>query len=171
MRVLSKKGYTLLEMVIYTAIFSIMAVLVINSLFVMTKSLRSIKLSRDINNSAQISLERMAREIRLADSIDGTSTLGTHPGYLKLNTVDRTTGTPTTVEFSLVGGQLMITEGASPAVALTSPDLEVTNIVFNDIPSLTLSEAVKIDFEIRADIAGKTKTENFYNTIVLRGSY
>ena len=160
-----------MEMVIYTAIFSIVSVMVINSLFVMTKSLRSIKLSRDINNSTQVALERIAREVRLADSIDGTSVFGTHPGYLKLNTVDRTTGMPTTIEFSLVGDQLMITEGVSAAVALTSPDLQVINIVFSDIPSLVDSEAVKIDFEIMGNLAGKTKTEKFYNTIVLRGSY
>lgn len=164
-------GFTLIEMVVYTAIFAVMTVLIINSLLIVTKSLGSIWLTRDINSSAQIALERMAREIRLADSIDqGTSVFGVNPGRLKLNTIDPETSAVGTVEFFISNNRLMITEGGITE-SLTGQDLEVSNLIFTSISASTISKAVKIDLEIKGQWVGGEKTEKFYDTLVLRRSY
>ena len=92
-------GSSLLETLIYAAILGMVAVFATGSILAMMKSYSSVKLSRDLNFSASVAMERMTNEIRLANDIDDAgSAFAASPGKLKLNTVDGA-GNPTTIEF------------------------------------------------------------------------
>ncbi len=162
-----KKGFTIIEIIIYTAIIAIIFVLVVNSLTVVIKAFNQGRVIIKINNSAETAIERMTREIRFAYDIDASSTLG----HLILNTYVLGTETPTTVEFYIDSGKLMIKEGVLPADQLTSSDLTVTNLVFRQINASSVSRAVKIEMTMQGFFGNYQKTENFYNTTILRKSY
>jgi len=153
-----KKGFTLIETIIYTAIIAVIFILVVNSLSIVIKAFNQGRVAIKINNSAEVAMERMTREIRFAYDIDGSSTLD----HLVLNT---------DVEFYLDSGKIMIIDRGASAVALTSDDLTVTNLVFRQINSSSISKAVKIEMAIQGSSGNYQKTENFYNTAILRGSY
>ena len=69
----------------------------------MMKSYSSVKMSRDLNFSASVAIERMANEIRLASDIDDAGSIfSASPGKLKLNTTDNL-GSPAAIEFFLSG--------------------------------------------------------------------
>ena len=55
--------------------------------------------------------------------------------------------------------------------ALTAISTEITSLVFNKITSSAVSKAVKISLTAKAKGSRTEKTENFYNTVILRGSY
>lgn len=165
-------GFTLVEMVIYIAILSVIVVLVISSVLAMSKSLSSINTSRKINNFAETSLERLVREIRFAGSVDTLgSTFGVNPGILKLNTIDPASESPTTVEFYIDGTDLMIKEGAGVAEDITPSSLSITNLIFYDIVVPGISESIKIEIEVNGESLFGNKVEKFYNTAVLKRSY
>jgi len=107
-------------------------------------------------------MERMIREIRSAESIDPASIFGSHPGYLKLNTLDDL-GNPTSIEFFLNGTSLMAKEGTSQPESLTASSTDVSNLVFRQISVSADSKAVRIELEI--------SSEKFYDTAILRKSY
>lgn len=157
-----KKGFTLIETIIYTAIIAVIFILVVNSLTVVIKAFNQGRVIIKINNSAELAMERMTREIRFAYDIDALSDLGTNPGHLVLNTY---------VEFYLDSGKLMVKEGVLPAGQLTASDLTVTNLVFRQINAPSISKAVKIEMAIQGSSGNYQKTENFYNTAILRASY
>ena len=116
----------------------------------MMKSYTSVKLSRDLNFSASVAMERMANEIRLANNIDDAgSVFAASPGKLKLNTTDGS-GAPATIEFFLSGTGFFVKEGAGAPEALTASATEITNLVFNKITSSTVSKAVKISLTAKA---------------------
>lgn len=161
----------MLETLIYATILTIVAILVTNSILAMARAYGNIKLARTINFSAAPSMERMTREIRTANSIDDAgSILGVSPGKLKLNTLDNL-GASTTVEFSMVGSAVYIKEGISSAETLTASSTSVIGMVFNKIAASSTSKAIKIKLTVKAVNGNMEKTENFYNTAILRGSY
>jgi len=160
-----------LETLIYAAILGLVAVLTTGSILAMMKSYASVKMSRDLNFSASVAMERMANEIRLANDIDDAgSILAVSPGKLKLNTVDGS-GAATAIEFFLSGAGIFVQEGVGTPEALTASSTEITSLIFNKITSSAASKAVKISLTAKAKGSRMERTENFYNTAILRGSY
>lgn len=169
--VLGRHGSSLLETLIYAAILGLVSVFATGSILAMMKSYASVKMSRDLNSSASTAMERMANEIRLANSIDDAgSVFGASHGKLKLNTTDDL-GVIVAIEFFLSGTGVFVKEGAGVPEALTASSTEIISLVFNKITSSTISKAVKIDLTARAKGSRMEKTEKFYNTAILRGSY
>lgn len=159
------KGFSLIEMIVYVSILSVIFVIVVNTLLIVSRSYSSIKISLDINNSATVSVERMIREIRKANSVNlAQSTLDSNPGRLVLNTTDDA-GLPLIVDFYLEDDTLKLKEGGVFSGDLTD-GVDVTNLVFRSISNGT-SEAIKIEMEL----SNGSKNKIFYNTAVLRGSY
>lgn len=163
-------GFTLVEMVIYVAFVAILSVLAITATLTVMKAFSSLRLTRDINQSATVALERMSREIRNAYDVDtAQSTLGTSPGRLMLNTKD-SLGANTTVEFYVDGSnQLGVKEGGIDKGTLMAKNVTLTNMVFNQIATGN-SKAIKINMTIRDAYGILAQATKFYNTIVLRGS-
>lgn len=162
----SKKGFTLVEMLVYVAILSVLSVVVINTSLSLARSYNSLKVSRNINSAAIISFERMTRDIRLATNVDtSTSTLNSHPGRLGLEI-----GTATTSHYYLDGTTLRVIENGVDAGALTTGDVEITNLIFRTVTDNTL-QAVKIEMTIESTLGNTTKTEKFYDFVTLRGTY
>lgn len=165
------RGSSLIETLIYAAILGTVAVFATGSILAMMRSYSSVKMSRDLNFSASVAMERMANEIRLASGIDDAgSAFATSSGKLKLNTID-SSGFPATIEFFLNGTGVFVKEGANVPEALTASNTEITSLVFNKIDSSAVSKAVKINLTAKVKGNKMEKTENFYNTVILRGSY
>lgn len=166
-----KKGFNLIEIIIYTTILSLVFAVVFNSVIVMMKSFNYARLKIRINNSAQTSMERMVREIRLAYDVDNTSQFNVNPGKLKLNTFD-SLGAPATIEFYQDNGNLVVSENGSVAESLNSSGIQVTNLMFKTAYLITSpSKSVKIEMELTGTQGGYTRVEKFYDTIILRGGY
>ena len=166
----NKKGFSVLEMVVYVVILSIIFVIVVNTLLVIVRSYSFVKVSIDINSSATISMERMVQEIRRSLSIDDTLTiLDSNPGRLVLNSTD-SMGTPTTFDFYLDSGSLKLDQGGVLTGSLTKDNATVSNLIFRKITTGE-SEAIKIEMQIDASSGNTSKSEAFQNTAVLRGSY
>src|SRR3989338_10209773 len=167
----NSQGSSLLETLIYAAILGMVAIFTTDSILAMMKSYTSVKMSRDLNFSASVAMERMANEIRLANDIDEAgSVLAVSPGKLKLNTIDGS-GFATTIEFFLSGTGIFVKEGSSASEALTASTTEITSLIFSKITASTVSKAVKISLTAKAKGGRMEKTEKFYNTAILRGSY
>ncbi|MEK7209109.1 MAG: prepilin-type N-terminal cleavage/methylation domain-containing protein [Patescibacteria group bacterium] len=166
----TNQGYTLLEAIIYLAVLTVLAMVFISLLFSMTQTYTEFRLTRAIASSALLGLERLTREIKQATSLDlVTSNLGAHPGRLVLNTTTAD-GTPTTIDFYLSAGSLMVKEGSNAAASTTAALVTVDNLIFQSINAAE-SVAVKIELTLSASRGQLSRAEKFYATAVLRGSY
>ncbi|MBU3969028.1 hypothetical protein KJ991_02325 [Patescibacteria group bacterium] len=160
------KGISLIEVLIYMAITTMVLVFVINMMMFTTKTFNGFKISRDIKNSATISMGRMINEIRKAKSVDQTLSLFDNPnGKLALNMIN---GDKTTL--FLDSGILKIENNGTIEGSLSLTDTFINSLVFKVINN-TKGQAVKIEINIKDKENGFTKSENFYMTTVLQGSY
>lgn len=169
---ISKKntnGYAIIEIVIYIALFTMISIVLINSLLTAMKSFAEVESDHAIALSATTALERMSREIRGAESVDvGTSILNTNSGVLRINTYD-TSNNSKTVTFDVSNNRIELIENGVVTDYITSTNTAVTNLIFRSITT-TLGTAVKIELTIQS-IHGRILSKNFYDTIVLRGVY
>lgn len=164
------KGFSLVEMLFYIALLSLALLAVTETLILVTRSYGNLRSVQRIEQEAGVSLERMVREIRDAQSVNGASSVfDSHPGKLLLNTTNAS-GATRTVEFFLDNGKLSLKENGVVLGALTSAKTGVTNLIFRTITTAR-SQAVKIEMTLQSGNGSALRTEHFYATAVLRDSY
>ena len=165
-----QKGYSLMEMLIYLAIFTMLSILVINSLITVMTSFATTRTNRDLLESGSTAIERISREIRQAKDVDiANSTLGSSPGVLQLNSTN-SVGNSMVIKFMISSGALNIYEDGVLKDNLLGQNISVNSLIFRRI-STTNSEAVKIEMTLQDNKSKSTKTANFFDTIGLRGAY
>ncbi len=163
------KGFSLVEMIIYITILSFMLVVIVSILVTINKAGRGIKAAREIQDSGSLSLERIVREARQAINVSSaSSTLGTSPGVLALNSTD-SNGVAEAVQFYLQNNAIHLKINGVDKGALTRSDASVTNLVFTLITT-THSQAVRTQMTIESGTSTSYHSSKFYSTAVLRGS-
>lgn len=171
MKILKKNknstGYSLVEMLIYVAILSLVSIVIINMLLSFTQSYRIVTALRIAEHSGIDSMERMTRDIRAASSVNtANSTLGSNPGVLTLNST--VNGSATVTKFYLQNGILKLDVNGSYFGPLTLSNASTTNLVFRVLDN-GVSNAVKVDMTIQVLVGGVLRTKNYHSTIILRG--
>ncbi len=165
-------GFGLLEALTYVAILSLLLIVVVQSALLIQSLTDRSRLTRTIAHEAGEAVERMVREVRLAEgaAMEG-SVFNIHPGILKLNTVESSSeSAPAVREFFLSGETLMMKEGESAPVALTA-NIRVKRLVFYHVVAGDVSEAVTLELVAEGVSGNVTESRTFNATAVLRGSY
>lgn len=158
-----KSGYAILEIIFYIAIFSILSVAVIDSLIIMTKSFKETTIKGELAQSASI-VEKISREIKQSYGINSLSTTD-----LVLNTMD-SVGASKTVRFVLSDTDIQFYDNGTLVGNLNTNNIDITNLSFSEITTAK-GKAVRLSLSLRSNHDTLGRVENFYNTVVLRGSY
>lgn len=160
------RGYTLVEAIIYVSILSIFFIVIINSLLSFTRPYKEILVLRTIERSGLESMEKMAREIRAATTIDlGNSTFGVDPGELTL--ISNVNGVSTSTNFFVENGILRAYVNGVYLGPLTNSTTTVSSLIFRRL-SNSVSEAVKIDMTIQMSFGSVTKSKSYHSTVILK---
>ena len=132
----SKKGFTLIEVLVYVAVLSIIILAVSDFLTWTMRSNTKTKAMRETQDNARRAMEIMTYEIKEAKSIyTPTSVFDSHPGQLSLETTKYLPGGEETtyIDFYLCGTQLCLKKESQNPLALTSDRVEVNNLFFSQI--------------------------------------
>ncbi|MFA6273331.1 MAG: hypothetical protein WC673_02485 [Candidatus Paceibacterota bacterium] len=163
------KGAGLLELLIYIAVLALILVTLINMLLAIGKTYGRLKSSRAIEAVGEVALEQMTREIRKASTVNDNSILDTSPGKLILDTTDAD-GNPATMEFSLIGEAIYQRFNDGVFNPLSASSTVITSLIFRSLANgRTAMARVEITTESGEGVA--FRSEKFYTTAVLRGSY
>lgn len=160
----NNRGFTLVEMILYLALMSIIALIIVQSLVAVLKSNRGAFADINLRNAGYSAMEGMLREIYSSDNIttSGSSlqmTQGTNIVLFATSTQASTT--------------LYYSEGVGAPVTvgpLTSKGVAVKSLTFTKI-NTGKSLAVRIQMKLETTVNGVTRSEWFYGTGILRGSY
>lgn len=164
----NNEGYSIIEILVYLAIFSALSITVINSFLVMNHAVQASHIAGDILENGQVSLNRLARQIHRASSVDvAGSTFDSTPGVLSLQSTD-SSGAPIIVRFIVESGALVEYVGETRTVLISGQTVSVDALVFRHI-TMSHGEAVKIEMKIK-NITKKTPLyASFYDTIIVQG--
>lgn len=162
-----QRGYTLVETLVYLAIFIIMSLIIVSLILSVLESNKYVKPSSSLSRSAVSVLEVMSKEIRGARSIDITNSIfATTTGSLQLNSVD-SNGNQRLVKFYLASASISIMENGVFFGPLSTADVVVTGLIFN-LATSTADSLLKIELDLTAGNGKYQKTEKFYNSVKLR---
>ena len=160
------QGVSVIELIIYCALFILLSTAMVKSLISMTNSFSAVQTNLRLSTSASAVMERMSREIALAETIDTVnSTFGTSPGVLQFT---YTSSGTQTIKFMVVNGVLKFYRGGTLIGNLTGPNVTVTSLIFNNITSGN-GGAIKISMTLQD--TKSLKSESFYLTVKERGTY
>ena len=157
-------GYAVLELIFYISFFVVLSLVVIGAMITMAKSFRETSIQAEYAQSGSM-MERISREIRGSYDIDPTSTTTD----LKLNTKDDV-GADKTVEFLFSAPNIQLLENSSLVGNLNTPNIVVTDLTFTQITT-TEGKAIRILLTFRSSNDASNRVIDFYDTVVLRGSY
>ena len=171
-----RRGFSLIEVVLYVSLFSLMSLLTLEALYQTVRAFTNLRISRDINDSSVKIMERITRDIKGATEIKVSSVFDTDPGTLTLTTVSAS-GTPMVVQYIRVGNAIHLREAATEAGlvagdkgSLLSSQTSISGVLYRRINTGN-TEGIKIELHITASRGAVTATHEFYNTVILRGSY
>jgi len=165
-------GYSLVEILVYLAIFVSVSILVINSFIIILNSFNITRVNRELLEGGSTAMERMSREIRQAVDVDiSGSTLGSNPGVLLVDQIGLGgSGSNFTAKFMVSNGGLILYKDGTLVDNLVGQNVSVTNLIFRRIVT-TSGEAVKIEMTLQDTRGSLTKSANFYDTVIMRSEY
>ena len=165
-----RKGFTLIEVLLYVGLFTMLSVMSMGALFQTIKAFNDLRISRDINDSSVKIMERLTRDIKSATSVDiANSTFGSSPGRLTLSTVNAS-GTAMTVEYFVTGSSLHIKENGVDVGSLMSSKTLLDALVFYYI-NTGATVGIKTELHLSSSRGVVTDIDHFYDTCILRGTY
>lgn len=156
-----QKGYSLLELVIYIAIFSMVAIIIIQSLLYSIRTYAIAQSYRRLQSDGELVLERLTRDIRNTENT-ATGTFGGTASTLLLELPTESSTVQTT--YQIQDGILTATTNGT-SVALTGDDVVVEGFTVHSLSSAE-GQALRIRIALRTN--GKVQTTAlFSNTIML----
>jgi len=155
----NKAGFTLLEVLIYVAILSLVLLLVSSFIFYLTLSNSQSRADREVGENARRVLEQITYEINGAKSI---YTPTTSASQLSLETVNYLPdGESTTyVDFFICGTQVCLKKESQNPIPLTSDNVQVDLLEFIQV-STNGSQSIKINLTVKS----KSIINNFQPSI------
>ena len=193
-----KKGFTLLELVVYIGIFAAVSVVFVSSILQMTKVYGLSRTDRLVTTAAETSLERIVREVRLAAGIDclsGTTcaappagsyvpAVGTSGSCIQLlsykEDIYQSGATPTVIYkkicYDSATKKILFDNDSSSAgddQSLTPAGVSVTNLTFRPLDPTSASKAagIQIEMTITGGSGSRLVSRSLHAIAVLRGDY
>lgn len=166
---MKNRGFSLVEIIIYTAILVGVVFFVVQSIIGLYKSHSLVILNRDIEYSAESSMDKILNEIREASSVNKAgSVFNTSPGTLSLSGVK--SGTSYTIVFTAQNNAAVFSKDGGANIPLTASDVSLDSLIFK-FASTTNSSAVKVDLTVSGSKGGYSKSISLSGFAILRGSY
>ncbi len=162
------QGFTLIEMLVYTAIFAVMVSALAAFMATLSQSRLRSQAAMEVNEQGAEVLRVITQNLRNATAIN-SPIVGAAASSISINTLTAST-TPTT--FALSNGVIYMTQGVNPALALTNNRVSASNLSFVNLSRASTAGAAKVSFSLTA-VSSSTQAQynysgNFYGSGTLR---
>lgn len=144
-----KKGFTLIESLVYIGILIIIVGIVFSFLIWCVNLASKIKVAREVSDNARRAMEIMVYEIKGARAVYTPTSSSTQLSLETLHYLPVGENT-TYIDFYLCGTQLCLKKESQNPITITSDAVEVTNLVFTRVVTDQISSVqveLKIDYK------------------------
>ena len=161
------KGFSLVELIVYMSILTLILVVITNIIFTVTKAGRKAVSLRHIFVAGETVMDRIISETRNATSTNTSlSVFNTSPGRLVLNGTN-TSGANQQMDFYVTSGVLNLNINGVYSGPLTSSTTKISSLVFRQITSTTT--VIRVELGITAGTGSSTASTTLYTSIGLKG--
>jgi type II secretory pathway pseudopilin PulG len=143
---MKKKGFTIIELLIYLAIVTTVITSLVFYGMSVSDSRSKIYAAQEVNSSARQVMQIISQKIRTATAINNLTS-----NSLNL-AMDNPAVDPTVID--LDQGRIRIQSGANPALPITSNHVQVTQLQFTDLTTTSNQPSIKIDISLQFNSSG-----------------
>lgn len=147
MKKISQKGISLIEILVYIGVFSLIVVVIVSFVFWLIRSNLKAKVMRETLNNSKRVMELITQEIKEADSIYIPTTTSSQLS-LKTKKYLPIGEEISFIDFYLCATRICLKKESQDPIFLTSENIEITNLVFTQIVS---GQALNIRIELSAN--------------------
>lgn len=140
------KGFTLLELLIYIAVFSILALACSYLLWQITKNSNQNYVLIELQDNSRFCLKKISHTIRQAQAIN-QPLIGQSSNLLSLQMADPSLN-PTV--FQIQNNQLTITQGSQGTYILSTDQIIVDSLLFTNLSYENTPGSIKTDLSLQA---------------------
>lgn len=161
------KGFTLVELLVYVSTSGIVILIIISVLFMLMQSKSKSNAISEVEQQGNFAMDTILQSVRNAETIN-SPVQGASSAVFELDVVD-SLADPTT--YDLNSGKIRITEGVTTPVDLTSAELTITNLNFQNLSRNNTPGNVRISFTITKEANGRGSyfyEKTFYSSASLR---
>ncbi|RJQ13906.1 type II secretion system protein [Candidatus Parcubacteria bacterium] len=173
-----RKGFSLLEMILYVAIVAIIGTLLVNFIFGLFQGFNKVRAKREVLTNTRLAMERMLADIRSAHSVyTPTSIFGSSFGQLSMETKLNLPADEnrTYFDYYVSSSRLYLRRDGGSPLAITSEAVRVTDLVFQYLKNGTSNaESVQIKLTITSPPGGRedvSATTTLSASATVRGNY
>lgn len=144
----NQKGFSLLELLIYVAVLSIVTVVVAQGFLILSKGRAQVEARNEVNNNLRFAVEKIKREVASATSLNVPAVAGTTLANLDLNIAGRS------IKYSLSNGKLLRQVDSAPLEAISSSDVTFSSLNFTrleNINSVLGKKMVSVQISVTAN--------------------
>lgn len=148
-----KRGFTLIELIVYVAVLGIVLASVLTFLLWVVKSQTKTDAMRQVHTAGQRALEVMAHEISSSKSVyTPTSVFGVSPGQVSFQTRAYLPSgeTYSYIDFYKCEAQLCMKKESQNPIAITPDSVSITNLKFSNIATAPGSSSVQIHLTLES---------------------
>ncbi len=160
-----KTGFTLIEMIIYIAIIGIIVTAFISFSISISNARNKTYVVQEVNANARFALDLIAQKIKASTSISNP-TKGNIDSEITLSFK----APADDITFSLLNGIIQMTEGANPAVSITTNEVSVDSFTFSNLTGKGRTN-IRVEMEISFRNNGSqifTYSDTFQNSVTTR---
>lgn len=159
------KGYSIIELLVYIALFVTISLVVMQSLLFILKTYATARAYRTLQQNGELVMERLTREIRQASSFaPAASVLASSPGTLALSG-EEANATPYTASIGVSNGIVEFTKTGVTG-PLSSNEVIVNELIFWHIDTVT-EDAMRVQL-VLSTTRQPVVTSTFNTTVILR---
>ncbi len=159
----SNAAFTLVESLIYIGIVSIVVTGIVVFSITISNTRTKTYVVQEVQANTRVALDIIEREVRTADGIiTASSSFGIDPGRLVLRKADPQAD-PTVIYLEEDDGHLMLQQGESDPLHLTSKSINITELVFQNISSS--SDRVRISLMAEFDNPSNSKPFEYQQSL------
>jgi len=161
------KGFTLVEILVSLAIFSIILLTLVSSFLAMSNSILKTKADMEVSENARRVLNEITYEIRSAKSVY-TPTTTTNQLSLETSRYLPSGEDSTFIDFFLCGTAVCLKKESQDSIALTSNSVQVTSLTFSQV-STGGNPSVQVNLTVNYQDSNNPSSITLTSTASLRG--
>lgn len=168
------KGFTLIELIVYVTILSIISVFIANSLIQIIATYRQARAQREVISNGRLLMETLTKNIAFSQEVYApTSHFNTALGQLSLITTLNPPSEHQTayIDFWADGGQLLMRAEGHATTTLSSASVQITKFRVEHLFQGLGREAIKITLSVNYASSPRLASTTLNSTTALRGGY
>lgn len=166
-KVVKNRGFTLIEILVALAIFSVILLTLISSFLAMNNAILKTKADMEVSENARKTLNEITYEIKSAKGIY-TPTTTTNQLSLETSRYLPSGETNTFIDFFLCGTAVCLKKELQDPIALTSNSVQVTNLTFLQISTGT-KPSIQVNLTVNYPNSNSPSSITLTSTASIRG--